>query len=146
MFSRTSKSGMFQQRNWILILFVFCPCQLKKQLKHPYKTKDRIRGPKGAKYYQTRRRSEFYYLGGNACSMNCERDWFEKFGDQALNHFGRIVEPIKLTVENAWSKEHDEYDYNTNSWTFCITNRLTNERRTITEQQFRDSSFTLNTR
>ena len=113
---------------------------------HLYKTKDRIRGQKGAKYYQTRRRSEFYYLGGNACSMNCERDWFEKFGEQAVNHFGRIVEPIKLTVENAWSKEHDEYDYNTNSWTFCITNRLTNERRTITEQQFRDSSFTLNTR
>ena len=45
---------------------------------HEYHTKDRIRGPKGAKHYQTRRRSDFYYLGGNACSMNCERDWYDK--------------------------------------------------------------------
>ena len=67
---------------------------------HQYKTKDRIRGPKGDKHYQTRRRSSFYYLGGNACSGNCERDWFNKFGDQALNHFGRITErELPLTEE-----------------------------------------------
>ena len=71
---------------------------------HTYQTKDRIRGPKGAKVYQPRRRSSFYYLGGNACSMNCQNDWYEKFGEQAINHFGRIVEPIKLTEENAWFK------------------------------------------
>ena len=28
---------------------------------HTYKTKDRIRGTKGHKFYQTRRRSSFYY-------------------------------------------------------------------------------------
>ena len=67
---------------------------------HTYETKDRLRGPKGNKYYQTRRRSSFYYLGGNACNMRCQDDWFRKFGDQAVNHFGRIHEPIKLKQEN----------------------------------------------
>ena len=56
---------------------------------HTYYTKDRIRGPKGNKTNQTRRRSHFYYLGGNACSTQCERDWFLKLGDMALDLFGR---------------------------------------------------------
>ena len=63
---------------------------------HTYETKDRIRGPKGSKRYETRRRSNFYYLGGNACDMRCQADWFRKFGEQAINHFGRIHEPKKL--------------------------------------------------
>jgi len=114
---------------------------------HMYQTKDRIRGPKGAKYYQTRRRSSFYYLGGNACSMQCERDWFNKFGKMALDHFGRIVEPIKLTEENAWHKDYD-WDYNNGSgvesnWRFV--NKLTKEVRPITEEQYNDDNFTLNT-
>ena len=29
---------------------------------HEHRTKDRIRGPKGDKHYETRKRSEFYYL------------------------------------------------------------------------------------
>ena len=29
---------------------------------HTYETQDRLRGPKGAKVRQTRRRSHFYYL------------------------------------------------------------------------------------
>ena len=74
---------------------------------HEYRTKDRIRGPKGAKHYQTRRRSSFYYLGGNACSMNCEHDWFEKFGELALNHFGRMVEPKRTDCDIAWYKDYD---------------------------------------
>ena len=104
---------------------------------HMYKTKDRLRGPKGAKYYQTRRRSSFGYLGGNACSMNCERDWFEKFGEQAVNHFGRIHEPIKMTEENALIKDYD-WDYNAedrqSNWHWL--NTLTNERRPITKEQY----------
>ena len=111
---------------------------------HKYKTKDRIRGPKGAKYYQTRRRSSFYYLGGNACSMACERDWFDKFGDQAVNHFGRIHEPIKLTADNAWRKQHGDYDHTNNRWNYVIENRLLGERRPMTTEQYEDDSFTLN--
>ncbi len=45
---------------------------------HTYNTQDRKRGPKGNKVNQTRRRSSFYYLSGNACSMQCERDYAGK--------------------------------------------------------------------
>ena len=111
---------------------------------HTYETKDRLRGPKGNKYYQTRRRSSFYYLGGNACNMRCQDDWFRKFGDQAVNHFGRIHEPKKLTPENAWLKKHGQYDCTNSRWNYIIENRLLGERRPITEEQFEDDSFTLN--
>ena len=111
---------------------------------HTYYTKDRLRGPKGNKTYQTRRRSSFYYLGGNACDTRCQADWFERYGEQAVNHFGRITEPLKLTVDNAWYKDND-YDWESSThsnWRFV--NKLTNEVRPITEQQYRDTSFTLN--
>ena len=101
-----------------------------------YDTKDRLRGPKGNKTYQTRRKSFFGYLGGNACSMMCERDWFIKFGQQAVDHFGRIHEPIKLTEENAWIKDTD---YNTTTREFDIyyfRNKITDERRPLTAQQY----------
>ena len=111
---------------------------------HTYETKDRLRGPKGAKYYQTRRRSQFYYLGHNACSMQCERDWFNKFGEQAVNHFGRIHEPIKLTADNAWYKDND-YDWESSTHSnWRMINRLTKEIRPITQEQYDNASFTLN--
>ena len=100
---------------------------------HTYHTKDRLRGPKGNKYYQTRKRSHFYYLGGNACSMNCQNDWFVKFGERAINHFGRIHEPIKLTEENAWVKQDRYYrEDNRYSW----YNRVTEQERPLTEEQY----------
>ena len=111
---------------------------------HTYETKDRIRGPKGNKRYETRRRSSFYYLGGNACDMRCQNDWFKKFGEQAINHFGRIHEPKKLVPENAWRKDYD-YDWQTrtdSNWRFV--NSLTNEVRPITEEQYNNDSFTIN--
>ena len=111
---------------------------------HTYETKDRLRGPKGAKFYQTRRRSEFYYLGGNACCMRCQDDWVRKFGDQAVNHFGRITEPKKLVPENAWFKTYGDYDNTNNRWNYVIENRLLGERRPITTEQYEDDSFTLN--
>ena len=104
---------------------------------HTYRTKDRIRGPKGAKVYQTRRRSSLYYLGGNACSMNCQDDWFRKFGEQALNHFGKIVEPKKLDCDNAWYKDYD-WRNGTNHY---FVNDLLGERVRITQEQYRDESF-----
>ena len=106
---------------------------------HKYKTKDRLRGPKGDKTYQTRRRSSFYYLGGNACSMNCERDWFEKFGERAVNHFGRIVEPIKLTEENAWVKTESYYGNSRSN--FYWYNKLTEQELSLTEEQYNNPSL-----
>ena len=111
---------------------------------HTYETKDRIRGPKGNKTYQTRRRSEFYYMGGNVCSMRCQDDWFQKFGEQAINHFGRIHEPKKLAPENAWVKHCGQYDYTNNRWNYIIENRLLGESRPITTEQYEDDNFTLN--
>ena len=108
---------------------------------HTYHTKDRLRGPKGAKTYQTRRRSSFYYLGGNACSMKCEGDWFNKFGERAVDHFGRITEPKKLTTDNAWNKHRD---WNEDNETYYTFNTITKEERPITAEQYNDDSFTLN--
>ena len=108
---------------------------------HTYQTKDRLRGPKGNKHYQTRRRSSFYYLGGNACNMICQNDWFEKFGERAVDHFGRIHEPKKLTADNAWNKIRD---WGAENETYYTYNTLTNEQQQITEEQYRDDSFTLN--
>ena len=106
-----------------------------------YKTKDRLRGPKGAKYYQTRRRSSFGYLGGNACSMICERDWFEKFGERAVNHFGRIHAPIKLTEDNAWIKDTD-YNTRTNEFDiYYFRNKITDERRPLTREQYNNTNL-----
>ena len=105
---------------------------------HTYHTKDRLRGPKGNKYYQTRKRSHFYYLGGNACSMNCQNDWFVKFGERAINHFGRIHEPIKLTEENAWVKQDRYYrEDNRYSW----YNRLTDQELPMTKEQYNNQDL-----
>ena len=111
---------------------------------HTYETQDRIRGPKGDKHYETRRRSSFYYLGGNACCMRCEGDWFRKFGQRAVDHFGRITEPKKLVPENAWVKTQGQYDHTNGRWNYIIENRLLGERRPITAEQYNDDSFTLN--
>ena len=107
---------------------------------HTYRTKDRIRGPKGAKVYQTRRRSSFYYLGGNACNLRWQDDWFQKFGEQAVNHFGRTVEPITLTEDNAWRKLQRYYnprDLNNFYW----YNRLTEQELPMTEIEYNNPNL-----
>tara|TARA_Y100000310_G_scaffold88751_1_gene85807 strand:+ start:170 stop:553 length:384 start_codon:yes stop_codon:yes gene_type:complete len=113
---------------------------------HEYKTKDRIKGTKGSKSYQTRRRSSFYYGQGNFCSLNCQNDWFFDFGNKAIDHFGRLEEPKHLTEENAWSKTYDwrgGSDDRTNI--YYSINSITKEQRPLTEDQFNDRSYTLNT-
>ena len=104
---------------------------------HTYETKDRLRGPKGAKTYQTRRRSSFYYLGGNACCMRCQNDWFQKFGDQAVNHFGRITEPKRTECDNAW---YNTYDWR-NGTNHYFVNDLLGTRIPITSQQYNDDNI-----
>ena len=85
-------------------------------------------------------------MGGNACSTQCERDWFEKFGEMALDHFGRIDKPIILGPHNAWVKDYDyswRDDVRTN-WRFV--NKVTKEERPLTEEQYNDTNYTLNER
>ena len=103
---------------------------------HKYKTKDRLRGPKGDKHYQTRRRSQLMYH--SFCSQCCTDDWFIKFGQQAVDHFGRIHEPIKLTEENAWFKYRD---WRNEGDRFYFANQLSEQRIPITEEQYNDESL-----
>ena len=98
---------------------------------HTYDTKDRKRGPKDNKRNETRRRSRFYYLGGNACDMRCQGDWFDTYGTRALQHFGMITEPRVLTKDNAWSVRRDWTNDNRYAY-----NYLTEERRPLTQQQY----------
>ena len=111
---------------------------------HQYHTQDRLRGPKGNKTYQTRRRSSFYYLDGNACDMRCQADWFNKYGTKAVDHFGRITEAKHLTEENAWHKTWD-WDSSYDNRTYIYLNSVTKERRPLTEAQYRDTNYTINT-
>ena len=112
---------------------------------HLYKTQDRIKGTKPNKTYQTRRRSSFYYGNGNFCSTWCQNDWFYDFGDKAIDHFGRLTEPKKLTEHNAWVKSYDwDNDYNVRSYVY--RNSLTKEQRPLTEDQYNDNNYTLNER
>ena len=111
---------------------------------HQYLTKDRLRGSKENKTNQTRRRSSFYYGNGNFCSLNCQNDWFESFGNRAIDHFGRITEPKILTEKNAWVKS---YDWNSNrDMIYVYRNGITNEQRPLTREQYRDTNYTLNER
>ena len=111
---------------------------------HTYHTQDRLKGMKGSKTFQTRRRSSFYYGQGNFCSMNCQNDWFNDFGDKAINHFGRLTEPKHLTKDNAWLKT---MDWNSNhDMIYVYRNGITKEQRPLTEDQYRDSNYTLNER
>jgi len=110
---------------------------------HEYKTKDRIRGSKGDKHYETRKRSEFYYMNGNCCSMICQNDWFNKFGNLALDHFGRIHEPKRVGCDSAWYKDY-KYNHNNspNRYDHYFVNDLLGQRIPITEQQYQDDNFT----
>ena len=107
---------------------------------HEYKTKDRIRGSKGDKHYETRKRSSFYYGKGNFCDQRCMYDWFTMHGQRAVDHFGRIHEPKRVGCDNAWYKTYD-WQSNGRSIHFFV-NDLLGERINITEQQYRDENLT----
>jgi len=100
---------------------------------HEHKTKDRIRGSKGDKHYETRRRSHMYY-NGDFCSLNCQDDWFRTFGTRAIDHFGRVTEAKRTDCDSAWYKDytwrgggnHDHY----------IKNDLLGRRISITQEQY----------
>ena len=105
---------------------------------HTYETKDRIRGPKGDKHYETRKRSHMYY-NGNFCSLNCQNDWFQKFGNNAIDHFGRIHEPKRQDASGAWYKDYRWVNGGNHEHYFA--NDLTGQRIPITEQQYDNPSL-----
>ena len=112
---------------------------------HQYNTKDRLKGVKGSKTFQTRRRSTMYYGSGNFCSMNCQIDWFDIYGDRAIDHFGRLTEPKHLTEQNAWTKDYDWRANADDSHRYYYLNTITKEQRPLTREQYDDTSYTINT-
>ena len=112
---------------------------------HQHQTKDRLKGPKDNKSYQTRRRSSMYYGSGNFCSMNCYNDWAETFIDRAVDHFGRLTEPKHLNENNAWTKGYD-WDSDYENRLYVYRNGITKEQRSLTKEQFDDNNYTLNER
>ena len=112
---------------------------------HTYTTKDRIRGSKGSKHYETRRRSSFYYGNNNFCSLNCQNDWFNAFGDRAVDHFGRLREAKRVECDNAWYKDYT-YNYdrinNRNNNTHYFVNDLLGQKIPITEQEYDNHDLT----
>jgi hypothetical protein len=113
---------------------------------HTYYTKDRLKGMKDNKTYQTRRRSNFYYGNGNFCSFNCQHDWFQEFGDKAIDHFGRLTEPKHLNENNAWVKDYDWRNTTDDEHRYYYLNKITKEQRPLTKEQYDDNNYTLNER
>ena len=111
---------------------------------HQYKTKDRIRGPKGSKRYETRRRSQFYYGKGNFCDQRCMYDWISKHIERALTHFGRTTESKHETADGAWYKDSRYMGYRNDRaiYDHFFVNDLLGQRIAITEQQYDDKNLT----
>ena len=105
---------------------------------HEYKTKDRIRGSKGDKHYETRKNRHFY--NGEFCSLMCRDDWYNEFGTRAVDHFGRIHEPKRQDASGAWYKDYVWGMDNNHRHYF--KNDLLGERIPITEQQYDDHNLT----
>ena len=110
---------------------------------HRYKTKDRIRGPKGYKQYETRKRSSFYYGKNNFCDQRCMYDWIDMHIERALDRFGRTTEPQCVMADSAWYKSY-KYNYNNGSnsnYDHYFVNDLLGQRIPITETQYNDDNF-----
>ena len=95
---------------------------------HTYQTKDRIRGQKGDKHYETRKGILYH---GEFCSTRCQDDWLTKFVARAIDHFGRTHEPKRTDCDNVWYKNRDWRNDR-----FYYVNDLLGERISITEEQY----------
>ena len=112
---------------------------------HTYFTKDRLKGQKGNKTNQTRRRSHLLY--GEFCDTRCQHNWLSQYATKAVDHFGRLKEVKHLTEKNAWVKDYDYRSYRPGeTGVHYFVNKITNERRPLTEEQYNDTNYTLNER
>ena len=114
---------------------------------HMYDTTDRKRGPKGDRRNQTRTVGTYNYGNGNFCTLNCQNDWAKEYMNRAVDHFGRIHQPIVLTEQNSWIKRENYYTWQRENGEprYYARNMCTNEERPLTEQQFNDNTYSLNT-
>ena len=114
---------------------------------HQYDTTDRKRGPKGNKRNQTRTVGKYGYGNGDFCTLNCQNDWWKEYGTRAVDQAGRIYQPLVMLPENSWSKRERYYTWQRENGEprYYYHNMCTNENRPLTESQFNDTRYTLNT-
>jgi len=112
-----------------------------------YDTTDRKRGPKGNKVNQTRTVGKYGYGDKNFCTLNCQNDWWSEHGNRAVDYIGRLRERKTMTEENSWTKRENYYSWQreNNEPRYYYHNMCTNENRTLTEQQYNDERYNLNT-
>ena len=113
---------------------------------HQYDTTDRKRGPKGNKRNQTRTVGTYGYGNGDFCTLNCQDDWWKEYGTRAVDQAGRITKPLVMLPENSWAKrQRYSWQMDNGEAEFFYYNVCTKEQRPLTESQYNDSNYTLNT-
>ena len=113
---------------------------------HQYDTTDRKRGPKGNKRNITRNVGTYSYGNKNFCTLTCYNDWASEHMDQAIDYIGRLREPKAMLPENSWNKrQRYSWQRDNGEAEYYYHNMCTNENRPLTEQQYNDTSYTLNT-
>ena len=113
---------------------------------HMYDTNDRKRGPKGNKRNQTRTVGRYGYGSGNFCTLHCQNDWWKEHGTRAVEYIGILRERKAMTPENSWDKrQRYSWQMENGESEHYYYNMCTSEQRPLTESQYNDSNYTLNT-
>ena len=113
---------------------------------HQYDTTDRKRGPKGNKRNITRNVGTYNYGNGNFCTLGCQDDWSKAYMTRAVDYFGRLTQPKAMLPENSWTKrQRYTWERDEHVSTYYYFNVCTREEQALTEQQYNDSTYTLNT-
>jgi len=113
---------------------------------HQYDTTDRKRGPKGNKRNITRNVGTYNYGNGNFCTLGCQDDWSKEYMTRAVDYFGRLTQPKAMTPDNSWTKrQRYGWQMDNGEAEYYYHNMCTTEQRPLTEAQYNDTSYTLNT-
>jgi len=113
---------------------------------HMYDTTDRKRGPKGNKRNITRSVGTYGYGNKNFCTLTCYNDWASEHMDRAIDYIGRLREPKAMTPENSWNKrQRYSWQMDNGEAEYYYHNMCTTEQRPLTESQYNDNTYTLNT-
>ena len=111
-----------------------------------YDTTDRKRGPKGNKKNYTRTVGRYGYGDQNFCTLSCQNDWWAEHGTRAVEYIGILRERKAMLPENSWSKrQRYSWQRDNGEAEFYYYNMCTSEQRPLTESQYNDSNYTLNT-
>ena len=111
-----------------------------------YDTTDRKRGPKGNKKNYTRTVGQYSYGNNNFCTLNCQNDWARENMDRAIDYIGRVRERKAMLPENSWDKrQRYSWQMENGEAEYYYHIMCTSEQRPLTESQYNDSTYTLNT-